>query len=195
MQFCPQCKFMTYTKLNRNESPPILENYCKNCGWKGVKDISSKAIYKRNYKEDYIAEKVLSNKYTIFDVSLPRVEYDCINPKCATNTEFDKDSTLIVSNIPADHTDEQFDEIFESFNTKIDKKYRVKLTQAILVFKSKENKEEFESSFNKNIIPSYELSIDKFSQISKEILYIKYDPNNMKYIYLCANCGSSWNKN
>ena len=172
-----------------------MENYCKNCGWKGVKDISSKAIYKRNYKEDYIAEKVLSNKYTIFDVSLPRVEYDCINPKCATNTAFDKDSTLIVSNIPADHTEEQFDEIFESFNTKIDKKYRVKLTQAILVFKSKENKEEFESSFNKNIIPSYELSIDKFSQISKEILYIKYDPNNMKYIYLCANCGSSWNKN
>ena len=93
MQFCPQCKFMTYTKLNCNESPPILENYCKNCGWKGVKDISSKAIYKRNYKEDYIAEKVLSNKYTIFDVSLPRVEYDCINPECATNRAFDEDST------------------------------------------------------------------------------------------------------
>ena len=114
MQFCPQCKFMTYTKLNRTESPPILENYCKNCGWKGIKDFSSKAIYKRNYKEDYIAEKVLSNKYTIFDVTLPRVEYECINPECTTNTDFDDDYTLIISNIPADHTDEQFDEIFRN---------------------------------------------------------------------------------
>ena len=25
MQFCPECKFMTYTKLNRKETPHILE--------------------------------------------------------------------------------------------------------------------------------------------------------------------------
>ena len=29
MQFCPECKFMTYTKLNRKETPHILENYLK----------------------------------------------------------------------------------------------------------------------------------------------------------------------
>lgn len=27
----------------------------------------------------------------------------------------------------------------------------------------------------------------------KEILYIRYDDNNMKFVYLCANCDTVWN--
>ena len=26
----------------------------------------------------------------------------------------------------------------------------------------------------------------------KEIIYLRYDDNNMKYIYLCCNCDNSW---
>ena len=41
MQFCPECKFMTYTKLRTeedSESVNGLLSYCKNCGWEGELD-------------------------------------------------------------------------------------------------------------------------------------------------------------
>lgn len=195
MQFCPECKFMTYTKINRTTTPIILENYCKNCGWTGVKEDTNKAIYKRHYKEDYIAEKVLSNKYTIFDVALPRVAYDCTNNECITNTEIDTSKSLSVTNIPADTTDSEFNKLFESFDDTITNVYRIKLSSAVIVFNNTESKETFNKQFNINSILNYKLNIVEFTSPDKEILYIKYDPNNMKYIYLCANCGTSWNKN
>ena len=27
---------------------------------------------------------------------------------------------------------------------------------------------------------------------TKEIIYLRYDDTNMKYIYLCCNCDNSW---
>lgn len=33
----------------------------------------------------------------------------------------------------------------------------------------------------------------KQGNVEKEILYIKYDNENMKFIYLCANCDKIWN--
>ena len=33
----------------------------------------------------------------------------------------------------------------------------------------------------------------KEEPVEKEILYIKYDNDNMKFIYLCANCDKIWN--
>jgi DNA-directed RNA polymerase subunit M/transcription elongation factor TFIIS len=29
--------------------------------------------------------------------------------------------------------------------------------------------------------------------VDKEILYIRYDDKNMKFVYLCANCDTIWN--
>ena len=37
-----------------------------------------------------------------------------------------------------------------------------------------------------------ESKTDKKSKIKKEILFLRYDNNNMKYIYLCCNCDTSW---
>ena len=76
MQFCPECKFMTYTKLRTEEESDVINgliSYCKNCGWKGTLESVDNSIYKRNYQEDFIANKIITNKYTIFDVTLPRV--------------------------------------------------------------------------------------------------------------------------
>jgi len=30
------------------------------------------------------------------------------------------------------------------------------------------------------------------SEVQKEVIYIRYDDINMKYIYLCANCDTIW---
>ena len=36
------------------------------------------------------------------------------------------------------------------------------------------------------------LSVESYQTIDKEVMYVKYDPENMKYIYICVNCGTSW---
>ena len=33
------------------------------------------------------------------------------------------------------------------------------------------------------------------STVNKEVIYIRYDDTNMKYIYLCCNCDNSWKTN
>ena len=114
MEFCPKCNFMVYTKLDKSQDIPSLSHYCKNFRSREniLKDTKG-PVYQRNYEEDHIADKALSNKYTIFDVTLPRVQYDCVNPKCATAVNDEPEKTFtIVSNIPADLTDEEFINLF-----------------------------------------------------------------------------------
>ena len=33
------------------------------------------------------------------------------------------------------------------------------------------------------------------NNVNKDILYIRYDDKNMKYIYLCSHCDTVWNTN
>ena len=42
-----------------------------------------------------------------------------------------------------------------------------------------------------NLLNGIEID-DEFKKPEREVLYIKYDPENMKYLYMCVNCGTSW---
>ncbi len=217
MKFCPICKFMLYTKIKENKPPndeedtksstqsqqDILQYYCKNCAWskdEQTNDMngSSNCVYKRNYQEDYIVEKTISNKYTIYDNTLPRVTYDCINNDCPTNKDeniFNETNTIIVDNLPPDYTDNQVVNIFEDDIEKIYNAIRVKLTKYIISFNNESDKEIFVQKYNNTEESGYRLNIVKYEKPKKEVIYIKYDSINMKYLYICANCGTSWKKN
>ena len=41
----------------------------------------------------------------------------------------------------------------------------------------------------------FSLKINEFKIPESEVLYIKYDPDNMKYLYMCVNCSTSWKGN
>jgi len=41
--------------------------------------------------------------------------------------------------------------------------------------------------------PNSECPCNTDDSIEKEILYIRYDNSNMKFIYLCAHCDKIWN--
>jgi hypothetical protein len=194
MEFCPVCKFMVYTKLNKESETPSLSHYCKNCHWENeIKDLKG-PVYKRNYEEDHIAEKALINKYTIYDVTLPRVEYECVNTNCATVKDIDSDKSFLISNIPADLSQDEFDKIFQD-ETGIDGlPLRIKLTQAIVSCDTIEDKERLILVYKSKTVDESKLEISEYKKPDKEVLYIKYDPTNMKYLYLCAICGSSWKK-
>jgi len=189
------CNFMVYTKLNKDSDTPTLSHYCKNCGWENVIEDTKGPVYQRNYEEDHIAEKALSNKYTIFDVTLPRVEYDCVNPNCACMRDIDSSLSLFIENIPADMPSDEFDKLFTEFSSNTSEKpQRVYLTKALIRCNTSEDKTIIEQQFNGKIIDDHTLRITDYVKPNKEILYLKYDPTNMKYLYLCAVCGTSWKK-
>ena len=195
MEFCPMCNFMVYTKLNKIGDTPTLSHYCKNCGWENVIEDTKGRVYQRNYEEDHIADKALSNKYTIFDVTLPRVEYDCVNPRCSSMRDLDASVSLFVENIPEDMPSNEFDELFSGVSDHLaEKPQRVYLSQGLVICKSPEDKEQVRVFFENKVVDEHTLYTKEYVKPNKEILYLKYDPTNMKYLYLCAVCGTSWKK-
>jgi hypothetical protein len=188
---------------SKENTQDILQYYCKNCAWSKDESVNdsnnvNNCIYRRNYQEDYIVEKTMANKYTIYDNTLPRVTYDCINDECPTNKNddvFTENNSLIIDNLPPDYTDEQVENIFINDRDKIEKSIRVKLTKYIILFNNDTSKQLFEEKYNNHTENGYLLKIVKYEKPRKEVIYIKYDSINMKYLYICANCGTSWKKN
>lgn len=209
MNFCPKCNFMLYTKLKDTsedgDSPQHqLFSYCKNCGYENVVESLNKSVYKRNYENDYIADKIISNKYTIYDSALPRLNIDCVHSNCITNTpDVEFGEMIFVKDIPEHLDDEEFtsklSEVFDS--DKIEDIKRIQLTIAGVIPKDISKEELSEHISNKIAeLPAdselKDIEVDsEFSKPSKEVLYIKYDPENMKYLYMCVNCGASWQGN
>ncbi len=185
---------MVYTKLKDDNKSLI--NYCKNCQWSGELENKNNLIYQRNYQEDFIADKVISNKYTIFDSTLPRVAYTCVNNDCITNqTNLNTEYLLMVNNISADLSDEQVKNIFKDDMDLIVRLIRIKLTTVIIEVKQIIHKNKLMSKYNNLVLDDYKMHTSDFSNPKQEVIYIKYDAINMKYLYICVNCGTSWKKN
>lgn len=229
MQFCPNCKFMVYTKKinkdNEDECKNNLRYYCKNCLWEDdsenpiIKIDMQTPIYKRNYQDDYIADKIISNKYTIFDVTLPRKSLSCNNKKCLTYSQNfeklknDNKNIFLLKNVNADLEDEEITKILNDDNKDLDLNFhRIKLTNLIVFnnkndendkkeFLKKLNNEEFTNKLNEDdIVETYDLKDPNNSKtiediLKKEVIYIKYDHINMRYLYICTKCSESWKKN
>ena len=202
MEFCPECKFMVYTALDDNDdssSPDqyVLKNYCKNCGWKDNANISDKTcVYKRNYENEFLADKILKNKYTIFDNSLPRLAYDCINDNCITNLKLEKENCIMIDNIPEEYEMSSIQELLETVNSNIKNITRVRLTSLVIELKNLDsvNKHDIISKITEieNEDIAEKLIVTDFTLPHKEVIYMKYNPEDMKYIYMCVNCGTSW---
>ena len=194
MQFCPECRFLTYTKLNKDKTQ--LLNYCKTCSWEGYIENTDNSVYKRNYQEDFIADKIVTNKYTIFDVSLPRVEYECTNPLCYTRQDIDKNLCFMINGLSEDDFDEDvislFDEIKESMSVS---PIRIRLSSLLVQAKSDDDRIKLIEFCKKDSkFRDYQIA-EILTPPKKEVLYLKYDSINMKYLYMCVNCGTSWKKN
>ena len=209
MEFCTECNFMLYTKLSHeidgdDTSALKLFNYCKNCGYQKEVISSNKSVYKRNYENDFIADKILSNKYTIYDSALPRLNLECVNDGCITNHDnLNSTNTVYLKNIPEEMEDDDviinFNLILEDFSTDIIDTKRIQLTIAGIILKDGVDNVDFVDKLVSKISlleaehPLKGIIIDDdFEKPDREVLYIKYDPENMKYLYMCVNCGTSW---
>lgn len=196
MNFCPNCEFMVYTK--REEGSLTLTNYCKNCSWEGEylseKEGEPLLVYKNNFNKEHISEKYIINKYTKNDPTLPRISnISCINKECLTNLDIEE-NTLIVKNITESNLEglKTFitEKIIEEKNITIK---RVNDTEVLITFLVPLDLEKLESHLDKEILINDEIvSFNIYNKPNREIIFIKYDTENMRYLYLCTTCSSSW---
>jgi len=192
MKFCPVCHFMLYTKYNSESG--ILSYYCKTCSWTGeYTDTTDTCVYKRNYSDDFIASKLNSNKYTILDPTLPRLgNIKCINDKCLTNKEVNKDLSVLVTEIPIDISEDEIKSRLSELMLSEHSIDRIGLDKVLITFNDIEAKTEGEGKLSYLTFGDKPVKIDEYKTIEREVIFIKYDNVNLKYLYICSTCNSSW---
>ena len=199
MNFCPNCKFMVYTKLSQDKQS--LLNYCNNCSWEGdylnKKEDGSILVYKNIYSKEFIPEEYILNKYTIQDPTLPRINnIDCINKKCLTMIDIENKAIVFKSKNQDELNKEFIKEIEKYIELKQIINYKIleiNNFSVLVIFDTESDYNTLSDIQNTTIvIQDIELEIKEYIKPKNEIIFIKYDSDNMKYLYLCTNCLSSW---
>ena len=212
MDFCDDCDNMLYIQKNGNK----LNLVCKICGFQKLYDKQDKCIYAKNYKSDHLSFKTVSNRFVHLDPTLPRVNnINCPNKDCDTNKKaIDFQNIYIIRNIPYyiyddfitkldQYTKSEFkDQLFKPYN--FDLKPDLKKDNIIIKVSlaSEESSPKISVSLIKKLVLKIDIK-DKEEQLSKlsikpykkpknEVVFIKYDSNHMKYLYICCNCKFTW---
>ena len=200
MNFCPKCQFMVYTKLSSDKKN--LVNYCKNCSWEGPyindEDDTNICVYQKNYSNDYIALKSLTSKYILHDPTLPRINnIECINQNCLTNKNFDETLTVHLKNIGTIHTEISYLTDFLNSLEIEESAYsitNINNNELLLVFKETSELEKLGDLTEKQEfdIENNNVSVMKYVKPNREIIFMKYDNANLKYLYMCSTCRTTW---
>lgn len=221
MNFCQECESILYLFINSDKSLSEKCINCgfETAVDKKSLCVYSNDI---NKSSQNITHDIANNKYVIKDPTLPRLNnIKCINPKCLTNTGKNALLVFGIENLDEDKlinllgvynkdglklsykVEDISDEVnnYGEIHTTDDKFYDLKEVKdrvKLIVF-------DFDiSSLIKNlpldnIIDSHpELVKDEekeeviLKQISNQVVFLKYDDKNMKYMYICCTCGTSW---
>jgi len=119
-----------------------------------------------------------SNMYYIklSDTDNNKLTYYC--RKCGSNDDTISINNVCVSKININNNSQKID-LFVNNYTKLDP--TLPRTKSI-------------KCPNNNCVSNIE-SVDDIQKKEREILYIRYDDTNMKYIYVCCNCDFVWKTN
>lgn len=179
MQFCSECHNMYYLKI-RDEDGNIgntLIYYCRNCGHEdttlSTTNICVSDIQLRTSEKKYTH---IVNEYTKFDPTLPRINtIKCPNQECSSNTAM-KGGAPKTNAVGAK-------------TTKL--KIKTKKTEASLA----DDPAALEPVPAASAVPVPAPALDatlESEQNNREVIYIRYDDTNMKYVYLCVHCDTTW---
>lgn len=208
MRFCDKCGSLINLVNKKDDTNPdkeVLALICNNCNHQIHENLDNTCVYKQVYDEDFNSDKFINNPYTKYDNTLPRVSnIKCVNENCISNRKgtyvsiTDVTETSVIDDskiedekflkIPPSYI---FSGIYDESDTttysfeESDKPYRaiVKIDgtpEEIQNVVDYVNSNPFKDNLEMNVIQN-------------EIIYIKTDNNNLRYMYICKNCSSSWN--
>lgn len=195
MSFCGKCSNLLYESIQDNN----LIHVCKVCSYEKPVNTSTPTVYKKFYSQDFLTQSFVTNPYTHLDTTLPRLRNKkCINNSCETNTEEFIFECKYIS-------EEEFKKELSLRSPK----------ETFTFTKIKElnsfndhwlgtiSKEQFNTLFPETTELHLKQNIQKGNYridflckpYENDILYVKYDDKNMKFMYICCCCQTSWKNN
>ena len=192
MHFCTNCHNMYYLKFSdKEEEENSLIYYCRNCGNEDKTIISENVCVSetqlRRSEQKYTH---MVNEYTKYDPTLPRINtIKCPNQECSSNTGQSggvgtgtgtgkiklniKKKTVATMPAQAQAEPAQAQAQAQAPEPELEPE------PAYVTTKSNQQKvNEVKSLENEHS--------------NREIIYIRYDDINMKYVYLCVHCDTIW---
>ena len=146
--------------------------------------------YENIYSKQKSTHDIIYNKYTRHDATLPRINtIKCINSKCVSNKGYTNVLLLTDLSVHRDKAqlDEKLGQIFAKLQ--IDREHIHQLDEDTILIDSVSNVAETLSELEKihNFIEYHE-------KLDSQIIFIKYDPEELRYVYICDYCNTSWKK-
>ncbi len=205
MQFCSECHNMYYLKIQDEEE--VIGNtliyYCRNCGHEdttlSTTNICVSDIQLRTSEKKYTH---IVNEYTKYDPTLPSINtIKCPNQECISNVIGGGGGKKVLTTEEQEAKDAKAATKAAKAATKLAKEatkaskaatLAAKIAQANLetILAEEEAKEEVDVEATAVPEPEPQTQDDLVSK--REVIYIRYDDINMKYVYLCVHCDMTW---
>ena len=175
MHFCTNCHNMYYLKISDNEGEEnALIYYCRNCGNEDKSIIADNVcVSETQLRRSEQKFTFMVNEYTKYDPTLPRINMiKCPNQECSSNMAAGGAGKVISKKMTAAQME------------KIQKKLATMNAQAAAV--------QEEGQAAAAAIEQVQADVSTKDSNQREVIYIRYDDINMKYIYLCVHCDTIW---
>jgi DNA-directed RNA polymerase subunit M/transcription elongation factor TFIIS len=181
MHFCVKCDNMYYIRLGAGGQDPSdttsLYHYCRNCGNED-KIKETICVSKLQLKHNTQSYSNIINKYTKLDPTLPRINnIKCPNEQCRSNPPPASGGAAFMRPGIAANRNRSGGAARASVGHDLDE-------------------EEYDADVGAEAVASKHDAVAVVANIEpvpREVIYLRYDEVNMRYVYLCAVCDTLWN--
>jgi DNA-directed RNA polymerase subunit M/transcription elongation factor TFIIS len=177
MYFCSECRNMYYLKIRDDEEKNALVYYCRNCGHEDH-TLTSENVCVSETQLQRSEQKYthMVNEYTKYDPTLPRINtIKCPNQACDSNEGSEQEGGA-----PPPSKKKA-----SKAETSTSKAAAAQASKAAAAPQVEDIEEEEEA--NKTTRKTQAKTL-----MNREVMYIRYDDINMKYVYLCVHCNTMW---
>ena len=199
MYFCSECRNMYYLKIRDDEEKNALVYYCRNCGHEDH-TLTSENVCVSETQLQRSEQKYthMVNEYTKYDPTLPRINtIKCPNQACDSNEGSEQEGGASPptkkktrkaesSTSKAAAAAETSTSKAAAAETSTSKAAAAEAAQASNAAQE-DIEEEAEEEANKTTRKTQAKTL-----MNREVMYIRYDDINMKYVYLCVHCNTMW---
>jgi len=193
MKFCSECHNMYYLKVSDvdDEISNTLIYYCRNCGHEDSNiDEESICVSDMQLKRSEQNFTHIVNDYTKYDPTLPRINsIKCPNQDCDSNTMNGGGSGSASGSSKKKSLKKHVDSANKSA---ADAMASAADTEKILKEIEDEEKVIEEEEKKNSSLADNQIMDHNSTKASREVLYIRYDDVNMKYVYVCVHCNTTW---
>jgi hypothetical protein len=158
---------------------------CKGCDYKEVDYNKCGCIYTNQHNNVFLTHNITNNPYIKYDNTLPRINtMRCINDECVSNMDYTNVLYLTELNIHSFNWRDRLTKDMSSFAISI---VDVDDVSCLIVIKDLSQRSAIESK-----IREWHPYFKFMEKLTSLVIFIKYDPENLKYVYICNYCNSSW---